>query len=89
MNCPGLDIVSLQLNWGGWDGGCVCSRSWKILAYQSAFHPAAGQSGRWRIWQVAFKDPNMLVHECVYKAAIGSGFESDLLEMLRQCSKTN
>ena len=62
MNCPGLDIVSLQLNWGGWDGGCVCSRSWKILAYQSAFHPAAGQSGRWRIWQVAFKDPNMLKH---------------------------
>ena len=35
MNCPGLDIVSLQLNWGGWDGGCVCCRSWKILAYQS------------------------------------------------------
>ena len=26
MNCPGLDIVSLQLNWGGWDGGCVCCR---------------------------------------------------------------
>ena len=60
MNCPGLDIVSLQLNWGGWDGGCVCCRSWKILAYQSAFHPAAGQSGRWRMWQVAFKDPKML-----------------------------
>ena len=60
MNCPGLDILSLQLNWGGWDGGCVCCRSWKILAYQSAFHPAAGQSGRWRMWQVAFKDPNML-----------------------------
>ena len=62
MNCPGLDIVSLQLNWGGWDGGCVCCRSWKILAYQSAFHPVAGQSGRWRIWQVAFQDPNMLKH---------------------------
>ena len=62
MNCPGLDIVSLQLNWGGWDGGCVCCRSWKILAYQSAFHPVAGQSGRWRIWQVAFQDPKMLKH---------------------------
>ena len=62
MNCPGLDMVSLQLNWGGWDGGCVCCRSWKILAYQSAFHPATGQSGRWRMWQVAFKDPKMLKH---------------------------
>ena len=61
-DCPGLDIVSLQLNWGGWDGGCVCCRSWKILAYQSAFHPATGQSGRWRMWQVAFKDPKMLKH---------------------------
>ena len=29
----------------------------------------------------------MARRECAYKAAIGSGFESDLLEMLRQCSK--
>ena len=40
---------------------CLLSKL-EILAYQSAFHPAAGQSGRWRIWQVAFKDPNMLKH---------------------------
>ena len=67
VNYPGLDIVILQLNWGEQDDGCVCCRSWKILAYQSAFlmsevkpsptrnHP--GQLGRWRIWKVAFKVP--------------------------------
>ena len=67
VNYPGLDIVILQLNRGGQDDGCVCGRSWKILAYQSAFlvsgvKPSAtrnhrGQLGRWRIWKVAFKVP--------------------------------
>ena len=67
VNYPGLDIVILQLNRGGQDDGCVCCRSWKILAYQSAFlvsgvKPSAtrnhwGQLGRWRIWKVAFKVP--------------------------------
>ena len=37
MNCPGLDITSLQLNWGGWDGGCVCCRSWKYLLIKAHF----------------------------------------------------
>ena len=67
VNYPGLDIVILQLNRGGQDDGCVCCRSWKILAYLSAFlvsgvKPSAtrnhrGQLGRWRIWKVAFKVP--------------------------------
>ena len=67
VNYPGLDIVILQLNRAGQDDGCVCCRSWKILAYQSAFlvsgvKPSAtrnhwGQLGRWRIWKVAFKVP--------------------------------
>ena len=57
MNCPGLDMVSLQLIEGDGTAGVSVVEVGKYL-----LHPAAGQSGRWRMWQVAFKDPKMLKH---------------------------
>ena len=44
MNCPGLDMVSLQLIEGDRTAGVSVVEVGKYL-----LHPAAGQSGRWRM----------------------------------------